>query len=156
MGWVRSFARHWNNRSITYMEEEIDYLILVPNSLIHGREVHFLQHLRKKKVKLWRNGISISNDVKKAYEKDANMSIYWPLEKTDILNQLYIEKGNIIRVSQLRMGKKWVCYLPWISCHCGPRGSRVTLPSCFCGSQIFLVDFSWVQSISLWVLVGPK
>ena len=91
------------------MEEEIDYLILVPNSLIHGREVHFLQHLRKKKVKLWRNGISISNDVKKAYEKDANMSIYWPLEKTDIVNQLYIEKGNIIRVSQLRMGKKWVC-----------------------------------------------
>ena len=34
------------------MEEEIDYLILVPNSLIHGREVHFLQHLGKKKVKL--------------------------------------------------------------------------------------------------------
>ena len=34
------------------------------------------------------------------------MSIYWPLEKTDIVNQLYIEKGNIIRVSQLRMGKK--------------------------------------------------
>ena len=74
------------DRSITYKGEEIDYLILVPNSLIHGREVHFLQYLRKKKVKLWRNGISILNDVKKAYEKDTNMSIYWPLDKMDIVN----------------------------------------------------------------------
>ena len=30
-----------NNRLLTYIEEEIDYLILTPNSLILGRDVNF-------------------------------------------------------------------------------------------------------------------
>ena len=31
-----------NNRPLTYIEKEIDYLILTPNSLILGRDINFL------------------------------------------------------------------------------------------------------------------
>ena len=66
-----------NNRPLTYIEKEIDYLILTPNSLILGRDINFLtRHLMKVKMKLLRTDISISNDVKKPYGKDGNMSIW--------------------------------------------------------------------------------
>ena len=66
-----------NNRPLTYIEEEIDYPILTPNSLILGPDVDFLmQHLMKVKVKLLRGDISISHDVKKLYGKDGNMSMW--------------------------------------------------------------------------------
>ena len=66
-----------NNRPLTYIEEEIDYPILTPNSLILGPDVNFLmQYLMKVKVKLLRGDISISHDVKKLYGKDGNRSIW--------------------------------------------------------------------------------
>ena len=65
-----------NNRPLTYKEEEIDYRIFTPNSLILGRDVNFpdaASHNRERE--LLRSDISISNDVKRLYGKDRNMSI---------------------------------------------------------------------------------
>ena len=56
----------------------------------------------------------MSNDVKRLYGKDGNMSIikgeeknqgYW---KIGIVNHLHNDKDNIIRVAQFRIGKKLI------------------------------------------------
>ena len=57
-----------NNRPLTYIEEEIDYPILTPNSLIVGYDVIFPD------AALYESK-STSNDVKRLYLKDGNMSI---------------------------------------------------------------------------------
>ena len=66
-----------NNRPLTYIEEEIDYPILTPNSLILVRDVNFpdpAPHESESETMKKRHKY-ISNDVKKLYGKDENVSI---------------------------------------------------------------------------------
>ena len=64
------------NRPLTYIEEEIDYPILTLNSLILGRDVNFSDATpHESESETVKKRHKLSNDVKKLYVKDGNMSI---------------------------------------------------------------------------------
>ena len=71
-----------------------------------------MQHLMK--VKLLRSDISISNDVRRLYINVGDVVMIKGEEKyrghwkIGIVNDLYINRDNIIRVAQLRIGKKLI------------------------------------------------
>ena len=130
-----------NNRPLTYIEEEIDYPILTPNSLILGRDVSFPdaaphesesetimkrhKYIRRCKEALWKRWkheyLVALREKHNLKNKDKTFKInvgdvvlikgeeknrgHW---KIGIVNHLYSGKDNIIRVAQLRIGKKLI------------------------------------------------
>ena len=65
-----------NNRPLNYIEEDIDYPILTPNSLILGRIINFPDAApHESESETMKKRLSISNDVKKVNGKHGNMSI---------------------------------------------------------------------------------
>ena len=128
-----------NNRPLTHIEEEIDYPILTPNSLILGRDVSFPdaaphesesetikkrhKYIRRCKEALWKRWkheyLVALREKHNLKNKDKTFKInvgdvvlikgeeknrgHW---KIGIVNHLYSGKDNIIRVAQLRIGKK--------------------------------------------------
>ena len=65
-----------NNRSLTYIEKEIGYPIVAPDSLILRPVVNFLDAALAESESETNKKPIISNDVKKPYGKDGNMSIW--------------------------------------------------------------------------------
>ena len=65
-----------NNRPLTYIEEEIDYPILTSDSLILGLVVNFPDAALPESESETIKKPIISNDVKKPYGKDGNMSMW--------------------------------------------------------------------------------
>ena len=126
-----------NNRPLTYIEEEIGYPILTVSSLILGRDVNFPdaashesgsenmkkrhKYIKRCKETLWKRWkheylvalnlkykdktfkINVGDVVKiKGEEKKSRIL------EIGIINHLYIDKDDIIRVAQLRIGKKLI------------------------------------------------
>ena len=130
-----------NNRPLTYIEEEIDYPVLTPNSLIFGCDVNFPnaepleneretlktrhKYIKRCKEALWKiwkhEYLGVFGEKHNLKQKNKTFKInvgdvvltkgkeknrgHW---KIGIVNHLYIDKGNIIRVAQLRIGKKLI------------------------------------------------
>ena len=128
-----------NNRPLTYIEEEMDYPILTPNSLILGRDVNFPdaapseseseiikkrhKYIKRCKEALWKRWkheyLVALREKHNLKNKDKTFKInvgdvvlikgeeknrgHW---KIGIVIHLYSGKDNIIRVAQLRIGKK--------------------------------------------------
>ena len=126
-----------NNRPLTYIEE-IDYPILTPNSLMLGRDVNFAdakckietikkrhKYIKQCKEALWKRWkheyLVALREKHNLKNKDKTFKInvgdvvlikgeeknrgHW---KIGIVNHLYSGKDNIIRVAQLRIGKKLI------------------------------------------------
>ena len=127
-----------NNRPLTYVKEDMGYSILTPNSLILGRDVHFLyaaplesksetmkkRHMYIKRCKegLWKRwkyksllALREKNNLKpkdKIFKINVGDVVMIRREeknwKIGIVNHLYIGKDNNIRFTQLRIGKKLI------------------------------------------------
>ena len=129
------------NRPLTNIEEEIDYRILTPNSLISGRDVNSpdaaphesesetikkrhksIKRCKEALWKRWKHEYLLAlreKDNLKNKDKTLKSNVgdvlmikgegknqrHW---KIGIVNHLYIDNNNIIRVAQLRTGKKLI------------------------------------------------